>query len=567
MKLNFLTRDSYIELLESIIESQSDEFAQYVRFIASKKSKKSKKSETSKTCEYTTQFIDSQVLESLCKVVSEKFPNTDFAQCSPEKQKKYLTADFRNKFPCTFLKYVRPQRNLYIRDFGITVDELSTALGMTSTKVKEQFCYYEPKILNIAINNLITREKKRLYLLQQFSNVPQICTPEQYLAFVEFCIDFDQKGFLKIEEEKNDNKKINILKSFRSDRDLSDLSESDIDIIANLMNNSGISKDEALSALRKTKELVARYYNEVIKAIKLGDFDSFDDRISDCLGEYFVGRGVLFDSEFIITLNKRYIDIFKRINEECPEKIPEGFFKTKFYSDPESFVKESCPYLDYFVWINNDLKNCASDISQTSCEEILSALCSKKPFSEREIEVIQRAYAVYVTNLEIIDDDDFSRFLGICEDELDDIFVTKPNPHEAEKAIKSRLAQPHPHQEFIDKIEEDSVNGTSTHYAEFCKKFGYDEICWDHWSCEVIYRAANVYVGDQGFVTIDEFAEALGVPVEREDVVEALIANGRMSEDDPDEEIDIESGELLRILLEENDCVVFRGAEVSAMYD
>lgn len=155
----------------------------------------------------------------------------------------------------------------------------------------------------------------------------------------------------------------------------------------------------------------------------------------------------------------------------------------------------------------------------------------------------------------------------VCEDELDDIFVTKPNPHKAEKAIKSRLAQPHPHQEFIDKIEEDSVNGTSTHYAEFCKKFGYDEICWDHWSCEVIYRAANVYVGDQGFVTIDEFAEALGVPVEREDVVEALIANGRMSEDDPDEEIDIESGELLRILLEENDCIVFRGAEVSAMYD
>lgn len=198
MKLNFLTRDSYIKLLKPIIKSPSKEFAQYVK----------EESKTSKTCEYTTQFIDSQVLESLCKVVSEKFPDTDFAQCSPEKQKKYLKDDFKNKFHYTLRKYVCPQRNLYIRDFGVTVNEFCRALGMTSTKVKEQFCYYEPKILNIAINNLITREKKRLYLLQQFSNVPQICTPEQYLAFVEFCIDFDEMGFLKIKnikEEKNDN--------------------------------------------------------------------------------------------------------------------------------------------------------------------------------------------------------------------------------------------------------------------------------------------------------------------------------------------------------------------------
>ena len=265
----------------------------------------------------------------------------------------------------------------------------------------------------------------------------------------------------------------------------------------------------------------------------------------------------------------KLVEKLKGINALCPGKIPESFFQTKFFSETETYTKEiidrECPYLDYLIQINEDLKSCASDINQTSCMDILSTLCSKKPFSEREVELVKRSYEVYVAHLEIIDDYDFCWLLGISKEDLDNIFVKKPNPHKVEKAIKSRLTQHNPHQEFIDKINEDSDNGTSTHYEEFCSNFNYDENDWNHWSCQVIYRAGNVYVGEQEVVTIDEFAEDLGVSVENEDVIDFLIDNEFISEDDLDEGIDIESGVLLRILLEENNAL--RGAEVIALYD
>ncbi|MDD6827226.1 MAG: hypothetical protein PUE12_14225 [Oscillospiraceae bacterium] len=370
--------------------------------------------------------------------------------------------------------------------------------------------------------------------------------------------------------QKRASQKIEILESFRNDPSMENLSEFETETISDLMLDWGISKEKAIEALTETKRRFDLYSAAIVDTIKSNDFKNFDVFVFEHLKKYFIGQdGVLFDARFIININMKLVEKLKSINASCPGKIPESFFQTKFFSETEIYTKEiidrACPYLDYLIQINDDLRNCASDINQTSCMDILSTLCSKKPFSEREVELVKRSYEVYVAHLEIIDDDDFCCLLGISKEDLDNIFVTKPNPHKVEKAIKSRLTQHNPHQEFIDKINEDSSNGTSTHYEEFCAKFNYDVDDWNHWSCQVIYRAGNVYVGEQEVVTIDEFAEDLGVSVENEDVIDFLIDNEFISEDDLDEGIDIESGVLLRILLEENNAL--RGAEVIALYD
>ena len=120
-----------------------------------------------------------------------------------------LTRDYKKKTNAPLASVVKAERNKELNSnyFGqrITYTELAEIFFDTGSNLKKTFGSHSENgakavFFNANLNSLIALENKRLYLLGLFTNFSQTYSEEEYVNFVNLCIQLDREGVLKINE-------------------------------------------------------------------------------------------------------------------------------------------------------------------------------------------------------------------------------------------------------------------------------------------------------------------------------------------------------------------------------
>lgn len=119
-----------------------------------------------------------------------------------------ISRDFQKKTKATLASVAKAERNKELGNYlgsRISYTEFAEILDNTSSNLKKTFGSHSENgakavFFNVTLNSLIVLENKRLYLLGLFTNFSQTYSEEEYVDFVNLCIQLDREGVLKINE-------------------------------------------------------------------------------------------------------------------------------------------------------------------------------------------------------------------------------------------------------------------------------------------------------------------------------------------------------------------------------